>query len=67
MMHPELMLIIVQDTQADRRLDASEPLVPPLSTIARTARKRLGTAMVRIGLLIGGNVLRPTPAAVASD
>jgi len=62
MMHPELMQIIVRDMQADRRLEASEPLVPTFAELGRTARTLLGRALVRIGYTLGGRDLQVTPS-----
>jgi hypothetical protein len=62
MMHPELMHIIVTDMQADRRLEATEPLLPPVTEPGRTARTLLGKALVRIGYMLGGRDLQAAPS-----
>jgi hypothetical protein len=61
MMHPELMHIIVSDMQADRRLEATEPLVPTFSELGRSTRTRMGRALVRIGYMLGGRDLQIAP------
>jgi hypothetical protein len=61
MMQPELMHIIVSDMQADRRLEAIEPLVPTFSELGRRARTRMGRALVRIGYMLGGRDLQIVP------
>ena len=55
MIHPDMMHIIVDQYQESQRsLAREEPLVPGANRLARTGRRYLGTAMIRLGSWLGG-------------
>jgi hypothetical protein len=55
MIHPDIMHIIVDQYQESQRSLASEELlIPGANRLARTGRRHLGTAMIRLGSWLGG-------------
>jgi hypothetical protein len=65
MLYPEMMhSVVYQHQEYLRSLWNAEPLVPGAGDLLRSARKYLGAAFVRIGILLGGNAPK---VATASD
>lgn len=64
MMYPEMMSIVVkQHHEYLRNLAKPEPLVPTFADLGRSTRRQLGTVMIRLGVLLGGQIVRPAAAA----